>query len=82
MNSERGKEIKAWLNQNRDVDDFVILDDEIFESYDNKLLSKLIKISNGNGHNLGEGILQKDIEEIIKRLGKRKEIEANDYDER
>lgn len=83
MNSERGKEIKAWLNQNRDVDDFVILDDEIFESYDNKLLSKLIKISNGNGHNLGEGILQKDIEEIIKRLGKHKKLETNDdYAER
>lgn len=70
MNNIRGLEIKEWLSQNSDVEDFVILDDEIFESYDEELLSKLIKISNGNGRNLGEGLLQKDIDEIVNRLGK------------
>lgn len=70
MNNIRGLEIKEWLRQNNDVEDFVILDDEIFESYDEELLSKLIKISNGNGRNLGEGLLQKDVDEIVNRLGK------------
>ena len=70
MNNIRGLEIKEWLSQNSDVEDFVILDDEIFESYDEKLLSKLIKISNGNGRNFGEGLLQKDVDEIVNRLGK------------
>lgn len=70
MNNIRGLEIKEWLSQNNDVEDFVILDDEIFESYDEELLSKLIKISNGNGRNLGEGLLQKDVDQIVNRLGK------------
>ena len=35
-------------------------------------MKKLVKISNGNGHNLGEGLLPKDIDEIIKRLGRNK----------
>lgn len=70
MNNIRGLEIKEWLRQNNDVEDFAILDDEIFESYDEELLSKLIKISNGNGRNLGEGLLQKDVDEIVNRLGK------------
>lgn len=70
MDNIRGLEIKEWLKQNNDVEDFVILDDEIFESYDEELLSKLIKISNGNGRNFGEGLLQKDVDEIVNRLGK------------
>lgn len=70
MDNIRGLEIKEWLRQNNDVEDFVILDDEIFESYDEELLSKLIKISNGNGRNFGEGLLQKDVDEIVNRLGK------------
>ena len=83
IDSERGKEIRAWLNQNKGIDDFVILDDEIFKSYDCEMLSKLIKISDGNGGSLGKGILPKDIEEIVKRLKKQKEIEMySEYDER
>ncbi len=62
----------------QDVENFVILDDEIFDSYDEELLKKLVKISNGNGHSFGEGLLSKDIDEIIKRLGKKKEKESID----
>ena len=40
-----------------------------------KLLKKLVKISNGNGRGLGEGLLISDIEEIIKRLGRVKKEE-------
>ena len=72
IRNERGLEIKQWLADNQNVEDFVILDDEIFDSYDEGLMKKLVKISNGNGHNFGEGLLPKDIGEIIKRLGRNK----------
>ena len=72
IQNERGLEIKQWLSDNQDVEDFVILDDEIFNSYDEELMQKLIKISNGNGYNIGEGLLPKDVDEIIKRLGRTK----------
>lgn len=72
IRNERGLEIKQWLADNQNVEDFVILDDEIFDSYDEGLMKKLVKISNGNGHNFGEGLLPKDIDEIIKRLGRNK----------
>ena len=78
LQNKRGLEIKKWLENNPNVEDFVILDDEIFDSYDEELLSKLIKISNGNGISLGEGLLQKDVDEIIKRLGRRKKLELED----
>ena len=78
INNKRGLEIKQYLAEHPDTEDFVILDDEIFDSYDEELLSKLIKISNGNGISLGEGLLQKDVDEIIKRLGRRKKLELED----
>lgn len=75
IQNERGLEIKQYLSEHPDVEDFVIVDDEIFDSYDDELIKKLVKISNGNGHNFGEGLLPKDIDEIIKRLGRNKEKE-------
>ena len=72
INNERGIEIKQWLSDHPDTEDFVILDDEIFDSYDEDLRKKLIKISNGNGISFGEGLQQKDIEQIIDRLGRQK----------
>lgn len=78
IQGKRGLEIKQWLLDHQDVENFVILDDEIFDSYDEELLKKLVKISNGNGHSFGEGLLSKDIDEIIKRLGKKKEKESID----
>lgn len=83
LQNERGLEIKQWLLDNQSVEDFVILDDEIFDSYDERIIKKLIKISNGNGYNFGEGLLLRDVDEIIKRLGKKKEkTEANEELER
>ena len=75
IQNERGLEIKQYLSEHLDVEDFVIVDDEVFDSYDDELIKKLVKISNGNGHNFGEGLLPKDIDEIIKRLGRNKEKE-------
>ena len=78
INNKRGIEIKQWLSEHPETEDFVILDDEIFDSYDEELMKKLIKISNGNGINFGEGLQRKDIEQIIQRLGK---IRQKDQDE-
>lgn len=73
INNKRGIEIKQWLSEHPETEDYVILDDEIFDSYDEELMKKLIKISNGNGRSFGEGLQRKDMEQIIQRLGKRRE---------
>lgn len=73
INNERGLEIKEWLSNHPETQDFVILDDEIFDSYDEELMSKLIKISDGNGVNFGEGLRPKDIDQIIQRLGRKRQ---------
>ncbi len=73
IQNERGLEIKQWLSENQCIEDFVILDDELFDSYDDVLTKKLVKISNGNGYSCGEGLLPRDVNEIIKRLGRKKE---------
>ena len=69
IQDKRGLEIKKWLSENQGVEDFLIIDDEIFDSFDEELMKKLVKISNGNGRSLGEGLLPKDVNEIIERLG-------------
>lgn len=75
IENKRGLEIKKWLLDNQNVDDFVILDDEIFDSFDEDLLEKLIKISDGNGYNFGEGLLEKDVDEILERFGRKRDFE-------
>ena len=80
INNKRGLEIKKWLSDNTNVEDYVIIDDEKFDSYDEELLSKLIKISNGNGYTFGEGLLSKDVDEIIKRLGRKLEFEKEEIE--
>ena len=72
LQNKRGLEIKSWLKNNPDVDDFVILDDEVFDSYDDFLLSKLIKISDSSGNGFGRGLLPKDVDKIVKQLGDNK----------
>ena len=72
IQDKRGLEIKKWLSENQGVEDFLIIDDEIFDSFDEGLMKKLVKISNGNGRSLGEGLLPKDVDEIIERLGRKK----------
>ncbi len=72
LQNKRGLEIKLWLKNNPDVDDFVILDDEVFDSYDDFLLSKLIKTSDSNGNGFGRGLLPKDVDMIVKQLGNNK----------
>lgn len=75
-----GIEIKQWLSEHPDTEDFVILDDEIFDSYDEELMKKLIKISNGNGMSFGEGLQRKDINQIIQRLGRKRQRDEKDLE--
>lgn len=77
---KRGLEIKQWLLEHVDVENYVILDDEVFDSYDEELMKRLIKISNCNGHTFGEGLLLEDVDEIIKRLGRKKEKAKEDFE--
>ena len=80
INWDRGLEIKKWLAEHEQVEDYVILDDEIYDSFDTAMLEHLIKISNANGRGLGEGLLQKDIDAIIKRFGRIKIKENEEYE--
>lgn len=73
LDNNRGIEIKSYLSNNPNVDRYVILDDEIFDSYDEELIKHLIKISDKNGQGFGEGFLSKDIDRIIGRLGRIKQ---------
>lgn len=75
IENERGIEIKSWILEHQNTKDFVILDDEIFESYDEFLRKKLIKTSTGNGETIKTGLQKPDVEEIIQRLGRKKELE-------
>ena len=81
IENKRGLEKKQWLLEHKNVENFVILDDEVFDSYDEELITKLIKISKVNG-NFGDGLLLKDVNEIIKKLGRKKIIEVTEESER
>lgn len=80
IDNKRGIEIKQWLSEHPETEDFLILDDEIFDSYDEELMKKLIKISNGNGISFGEGLQNKDVEQIIQRLGRKRQREVEDLE--
>ena len=58
IDNERGKEIKQYLSEHRNIEDYILLDDVVFSDFDNELLSHL----------------KKDIEEIIRRFGRKKDF--------
>ena len=64
IDNRRGEEIRAFLRKNK-VDNYVILDDDIFEDY-NELICDLIRTTYYNG----EGLTEDNCEEIVKRLKK------------
>lgn len=73
---KRGLEIRKWLEDNDNVEDFIILDDEVFDSYDNALMEKLVKMSKETETDIGEGLLPENVEKIIERLGRIKDDKA------
>lgn len=81
LKNERGEEIKKWLKEHPDTEDFVLLDDEVWDSYDEELLKKLVKMSDTNGKKqFGDGLQEKDIEEIINRFGRIKRKDEDDFE--
>ena len=63
INNKRGEEIRAFLRKNK-VDNYVIVDDDIFEDF-NELIYDLIRTTY-----YGEGLTEDNCEEIVRRLKK------------
>lgn len=75
IDNERGKEIKQYLAEHKDIEDYILLDDVIFPDFDDELLNHLIKMDDTNSRGIGKGLQEKDIEEIIRRFGRKKVFE-------
>ena len=86
IDNERGKEIKEAINglpredilqeleENKDIEDYILLDDVVFSDFDDELLSHLIKMDDTNTRGIGKGLQEKDVEEIIRRFGRKKDF--------
>lgn len=74
IDNERGKEIKQYLAEHKDIEDYILLDDVIFPDFDDELLEHLIKMDDTNSRGIGKGLQEKDVEEIIRRFGRKKDF--------
>lgn len=74
IDNERGKEIKQYLVEHKDIEDYILLDDVIFPDFDDELLEHLIKMDDTNSRGIGKGLQEKDVEEIIRRFGRKKDF--------
>ena len=84
LDNERGKEIKQWIDEHSkiskelkassEVEDYVVLDDEIFDDFDEEILSHLIKMEENEVRGFGKGLQEKDVDKIIERFGRTKNI--------
>lgn len=71
VDGKRGLEIKQYLSENKNIEQYLILDDEIFESFDEELVNHLILIkSDQNYHGFSEGLTEKHIKQIVETFGK------------
>ena len=83
LGHERGLEIKQYLEEHVDIDQYLILDDDMFDSFDEELRNNLILTKeNHEYHSYGDGLQIKHIEQIIKRFGRVKKKEHEIDDER
>lgn len=84
LDNERGKEIKQWIAENSkiseelkdgsEVEDYVVLDDDIFDDFDEEILSHLIKMEENEVRGFGKGLQEKDVDKIIERFGRARNI--------
>lgn len=75
IDNERGKEIRQYLAEHKeDIEDYILLDDVVFSDFDDELLNHLIKMDDTNSRGIGKGLQEKDIEEIIRRFGRKKDF--------
>ena len=80
---ERGLEIKQYLKEHANIEQYLILDDDTFDSFDEELMNNLILTKDDqNDHSYGNGLQTKHIEEIIKRFGRAKHKKFEIEDER
>ena len=71
VDGKRGLEIKQYLSENENIEQYLILDDEIFESFDEELVNHLILTkSDQNYHGFSEGLTEKHIKQIVETFGK------------
>ena len=71
VDGKRGLEIKQYLNENENIEQYLILDDEIFESFDEELVNHLILTKlDQNYHGFGEGLTDRHIKQIVKTFGR------------
>ena len=83
LGHERGLEIKQYLEEHVDIDQYLILDDDMFDSFDEELRNNLILTKeNHEDNSYGDGLQIKHIEQIIKRFGRVKKKEHEIDDER
>ena len=83
LGHERGLEIKQYLEEHVDIDQYLILDDDMFDSFDEELRNNLILTKeNHEDHSYGDGLQIIHIEQIIKRFGRVKKKEHEIDDER
>ena len=73
IDNERGKEIKQYLAEHKDIEDYILLDDVVFPDFDDELLRHLIKMDDTDSRGIGKGLQEKDVEEIIRRFGRKKD---------
>ena len=71
IDGKRGLEIKQYLSENENIEQYLILDDEIFESFDEELVNHLILTkSDQNYHGFSKGLTEKHIKQIVETFGK------------
>lgn len=71
------------MSEHRDIEQYLILDDEIFDSFDEELMQNLILTKENQGyHGYDNGLQSEHIKQIIEKFGEIKNNESQYYDER
>lgn len=83
IGNNRGLEIKQYLKEHANIEQYIILDDEVFDSFDEELTNNLILTKEDqNDTSYGEGLQFKHINQIIERFGRVKTKNMDDDNER
>ena len=85
---KRGLEIKQYLKEHPNIEQYLILDDEIFDFYEDEELKEnlILTRENPNDYSGGDGLQIKHIEQIMRRFGRTKkkeqeQIQVHEHDE-
>lgn len=85
---KRGLEIKQYLKEHPNIEQYLILDDEIFDFYEDEELKEnlILTRENPNDYSGGDGLQIKHIEQIMRRFGRAKkkeqeQIQVHEHDE-